>query len=53
MIPRGEYAIVISQLALIAAIITQQVYTIMIAFIVITIVITPILLKLVTKVRDF
>ncbi len=45
MIPRGEYAIIISQLALGAGIITSSIYTIMMSFVVLSIIITPILLK--------
>jgi Kef-type K+ transport system membrane component KefB len=46
MIPRGEYGIVISQVALAAAIITQNVYTTLVTFILLTVIITPILFKL-------
>ncbi|HLD85098.1 MAG TPA: cation:proton antiporter [archaeon] len=50
MIPRGEYGIFIAQIALGMTIITQQVYTIMIAFIILTIVITPLLFALDKKI---
>lgn len=53
MVPRGEYAVVISQIALTAAIITQQVYSIVIAFVVITIVVTPLLLRFMSRRRGF
>ncbi|MBI2579439.1 MAG: cation:proton antiporter [Candidatus Aenigmarchaeota archaeon] len=43
MVPRGEYGIVISQLALAMGIITGSVYTILISFVVVTIIITPML----------
>lgn len=43
MIPRGEYGIVISQIALGAGIITGQVYSIMIVFILLTVILTPVL----------
>ncbi len=46
VIPRGEYGIVISQIALAAGIITNQIYTILIAFIVLTLLITPILFSI-------
>lgn len=49
MIPRGEYAVVIAQLGLAAAVINQQVYSIVIAFVVISIVITPIVLRFMSK----
>ena len=49
MIPRGEYGIVISQVALAAGILTQQIYTIMIAFIVLTVVLTSVLFSLEEK----
>ncbi|MBI4171053.1 MAG: cation:proton antiporter [Candidatus Aenigmarchaeota archaeon] len=42
MIPRGEYGIVISQIALTAGIITNQIYTILISFILLTVILTPI-----------
>lgn len=53
MIPRGEYAIVISQIALGAAIIESRVYTIVVAFVVLSILVTPILLKFAAKQRGF
>jgi Kef-type K+ transport system membrane component KefB len=46
MIPRGEYGIVVSQIALAAGIITGQIYTLMISFIVLTVILTPIFFKL-------
>lgn len=51
MVPRGEYGIVVSQIALTAGIITNQIYTIMISFIVITVIITPILFELENKIK--
>ncbi len=53
MIPRGEYSIVITQIALGAGIITNNIYTIMISFVVLSIIITPILLKLVMRRKRF
>lgn len=51
MVPRGEYSIIISQLALTAGIIKNDLYTIMIAFVILSIMITPILLKIASKKR--
>jgi Kef-type K+ transport system membrane component KefB len=53
MVPRGEYAVVIAQIGLTAAIITAQVYSIVIAFVVITIVVTPVLLRFMSRRRGF
>lgn len=50
MIPRGEYGIVISQLALAMGVITGNIYTILISFVVITIIITPLLFNAADKV---
>ncbi|MBI2076218.1 MAG: cation:proton antiporter [Candidatus Aenigmarchaeota archaeon] len=47
MIPHGEYSIIIAQLALLGGFIKPELYTIVIAFVIISIVITPLLLKLV------
>ena len=49
MIPRGEYGIVISQVALAAGILTKNIYTIMIAFIVLTVILTSVLFSLEEK----
>ncbi len=49
MIPRGEYGIVISQVALAAGMLTKDVYTIMIAFIVLTVILTSMLFSLEEK----
>jgi Kef-type K+ transport system membrane component KefB len=46
MIPRGEYGIVIAQVAIGLGIITSQIYGALVGFIVITAIITPILFKL-------
>lgn len=46
MIPRGEYGIVISQAALAAAIISQEIYTTLVTFILLTVILTPILFKI-------
>ena len=51
MVPRGEYAIIIAQFALGAAIMTQQIYTIIISAVLITIIIAPIMLRMVHKMR--
>lgn len=51
MIPRGEYSIIIAQLALVAGAITASVYTVIIAFVVLSIVITPVLLRMVSRRR--
>jgi Kef-type K+ transport system membrane component KefB len=53
MIPRGEYSIVIAQIALAAAVITTQIYTVMLTFVVLSILITPVLLKFAAKQRGF
>ncbi|MDI6721258.1 MAG: cation:proton antiporter [Candidatus Aenigmarchaeota archaeon] len=49
MVPRGEYGIVISQLALAMGIISSDVYTILLSFVVVTIIITPFLFRLEEK----
>ncbi|MFH0948952.1 MAG: cation:proton antiporter [Candidatus Aenigmatarchaeota archaeon] len=49
MVPRGEYGIVISQIALAAGIITGELYTVMISFVVLTIFITPLLFRFVMR----
>lgn len=49
VVPRGEYAIVVSQVALAAAIITREVYSIIIAAVLITIIVTPLLLRAIHK----
>ncbi len=51
MTPRGEYAIIIAQFALAAAILTQEVYTVIISAVLITVIITPILLRFGHKLR--
>ena len=43
MVPRGEYGIVITQLALAIGVISNSIYTILISFVVATIIITPVL----------
>ncbi len=45
MIPRGEYAIIIGQIALAAAIISAQVYTALVAATVITVILTPMMMR--------
>lgn len=49
MIPHGEYSIIIAQLALLGGFIKADLYTIVIAFVIISIVITPLLLRFVGK----
>ncbi len=49
MIPRGEYSIIIAQLALVAGAVTNQLYTIIIAFVALSIIATPVLLRLTCK----
>ncbi len=51
MVPRGEYSIIVAQFALAAGILTNQVYTIIIAVVLLTIIITPILLRVAYKMR--
>lgn len=46
MIPRGEYGIVISQVALTKGLISGEIYTILISFIVLTVILAPILFSL-------
>ncbi len=46
MIPHGEYSIVIAQIALLGGFIKPELYTIIIAFVLVSIIITPLLLKL-------
>ena len=46
MIPRGEYSIIVAQVALVAAAITQQIYTIIVSFVLVSIIITPLLLRM-------
>lgn len=50
MVPRGEYGIVISQLALAIGVISGSIYTILLSFVVATIVITPFLFRLEEKI---
>ena len=50
MIPRGEYGIIIAQIALSIGVITKQIYTVMIAFIILTIVLTPVLFAINEKI---
>ena len=51
MIALGEYSILVGQIALTAGAITQAVYTIVVAVVLISIIITPILMKLVYRSR--
>ncbi len=53
MVPRGEFAIVISQVALTASIISNSVYTTVMIFVIITIILTPILMKFVGGNKNF
>lgn len=53
MIPRGEYSIVIAQLALAAAIITSQLYTVVVAYVILSILITPVLMRFAAKQKGF
>lgn len=46
MVPRGEYGIVISQIALSLGVIDTRLYTILLSFVVVTVLITPILFKM-------
>lgn len=45
MIPRGEYSIIVAQAALTVGVLTQQIYTIIISAVLLTIIITPILFR--------
>ena len=49
MIPHGEYSIIVAQLALVGGFIKPDLYTIVIAFVMVSIVITPLLLKFLGK----
>ncbi len=49
MIPHGEYSIIIAQLALLGGFIGADIYTIVIAFVIVSIVITPLLLRFVGR----
>ena len=49
MIPRGEYTIIIGQLALASAVINSSIYTALIFTALITIIITPMALRMVRK----
>ena len=49
MIPHGEYSIVMAQLALVAGFIRADMYTVVIAFVILSIVITPVLLRWFTR----
>lgn len=53
MIPHGEYSIIIAQIALLGGFIKSDLYTIIIGFVIISIVITPMLLKLVNGKKRF
>jgi Kef-type K+ transport system membrane component KefB len=48
-VPRGEFTIILAQIGFAASLITTQVYTAIISFVIVTIVITPILLTMVKK----
>ncbi len=52
MIPRGEYGIVISQIALVNGIINNNIYSILLSFVVLTTLITPILFTLNDRLRE-
>jgi len=45
LIPRGEYSIIIAQIALVASAITVQLYGVIIAFVLLSIIITPLFLR--------
>ena len=47
MIPRGEYSIIIAQIAIAASAITLQLYGVIISFMVLSIIVTPIFFRLV------
>jgi Kef-type K+ transport system membrane component KefB len=49
MIPRGEYAIIVAQAALGFAAVTPQVYTTIVSFVLLSILVTPLLLRLVHR----
>ncbi|MEK6887878.1 MAG: cation:proton antiporter, partial [Candidatus Aenigmatarchaeota archaeon] len=51
MVPRGEYSIIVAQVALTAGVLTQQIYTIVIAVVLLTIIITPILFRFVQNMK--
>jgi Kef-type K+ transport system membrane component KefB len=51
MIPRGEYTIIVAQAALAAAMLTTDIYTIIVAFVLVSIIITPLLLRIVGKAK--
>lgn len=51
MIPRGEYGIIISQIALVNGIINNNVYSILLSFVVLTTILTPILFLLNDKIN--
>jgi Kef-type K+ transport system membrane component KefB len=53
MIPRGEYSIIIAQLALVAGAITAHVYTIIVAVVVLSIIATPALFIMADRKRFF
>ena len=52
MIPRGEYGIVISQIALSVGVITGSLYTLMLSFVILTIIATPLLFRLHAAISD-
>ena len=45
MVPRGEYSIITAQLAMAAGIIAAPIYTVVISFVLMTIIVTPILIR--------
>ena len=51
MVPRGEYSIIVAQFALGIGILTQQIYTIIISAVLLTVIITPILLRVAHKIK--
>lgn len=53
MIPRGEYSIVVAQLMLAAGVITTVLYSMVLGFVVLSVVATPLLLRLLVRERHW
>ena len=46
MVPRGEYAVIAVHMALAATLITSEIYTIVVAFALLSMILTPLILRL-------
>ncbi|MCX6816003.1 MAG: cation:proton antiporter [Candidatus Aenigmarchaeota archaeon] len=53
MVPRGEYSIILAQIGLAAGMITNQLYTIVMSFVILSILVTPLLVKFSSRHKKF